>query len=109
MPSQNGRMKSMASADEIAIEVVYAIPEQAYVVPLKVKKTTTIRQAIELSGLLQQYPEIDLHQNKVGIYSKLKELNTELRDGDRVEIYRELRVDPKEARRRRAEKKNKKV
>lgn len=97
----------MANADDIAVEVVYALPEQAYVVPLKVNKTTTIKQAIELSGLLQQFPQIDLNQSKVGIYSSLKELNTVLRDGDRVEIYRKLKVDPKEARRRRAEKKNK--
>lgn len=101
-------MKSMANDDDIAIEVVYAFPGQAYVVPLKIKKTTTIRQAIELSGLLQKFPQIDLNQSKVGIYSKLKELNTVLHDGDRVEIYRELKVDPKEARRKRAEKKNKK-
>jgi len=98
----------MANADDIDIEVVYALPEQAYVVPLKVKKTTTIRQAIELSGLLQQCPEIDLNQNRAGIYGRLKELDTELRAGDRVEVYRELKVDPKEARRKRAEKKNRK-
>jgi len=108
MLSQNGRMKFMANDDDIAIEVVYAFPDQAYVVPLKIKKTTNIRQAIELSGLLQKFPQIDLNQSKVGIYSKLKELNTVLLDGDRVEIYRELKVDPKEARRKRAEKKNKK-
>ena len=98
----------MANADDIDIEVVYALPEQAYVVPLKVKKTTTIRQAIELSGLLQQCPEIDLNQNRAGIYGRLKELDTELRAGDRVEVYSELKVDPKEARRKRAEKKNRK-
>jgi uncharacterized protein len=99
----------MANADDIAVEVVYALPEQAYVVPLKVKKNTTIRQAIESSGILQKCPEIDLNQNKTGIYGSLKDLNTVLRDRDRVEIYRDLKVDPKEARRRRAEKKNKKV
>lgn len=98
----------MAIADDIAVEVVYALSEQAYVVPLKVKKNTTLRQAIESSGILQKCPEIDLNQNKTGIYSRLKELNTVLRNGDRVEIYRDLKVDPKEARRRRAEKKNKK-
>jgi putative ubiquitin-RnfH superfamily antitoxin RatB of RatAB toxin-antitoxin module len=98
----------MASADEISVEVVYALPEQACIVPLKVKPGTTIRQAIELSGLLQKFPEIDLDRNQTGIYSRLKEPGTVLRDGDRVEIYRGLRVDPKEARRRRAARKNSK-
>ena len=56
-----------------------------------------------MSGLLQQCPEIDLSRNKVGIFSKMKELDTVLSDGDRVEIYRELKADPKEARRRRVE------
>lgn len=98
----------MASADEISVEVVYALPEQACVVALKVKPGTTIRQAIELSGLLQKFPEIDLDRNQTGIYSRLKEPGTVLQDGDRVEIYRALKVDPKEARRRRAERKNSK-
>ncbi len=108
MHLRGGLLKSMANADEIAIEVVYALPEQAYLIPLKVKAATTIGQAIDLSGLLQRCPEVDLNQNKVGIYGRLKELDTVLHAGDRVEIYRQLKVDPKEARRRRAEKKNKK-
>jgi len=98
----------MANADDITIEVVYTLPEQAYLIPLKVTAATTIRQAIELSGLLQHCPEIDLNQNRVGIYGRLKELDTVLQAGDRVEIYRQLKVDPKDARRIRAEKKNKK-
>ena len=108
MHLRGGLLKSMANADEITIEVVYALPEQAYRIPLKVKTATTIGQAIELSGLLQRCPEVNLNQNKVGIYGRLKELDTVLHAGDRVEIYRQLKVDPKEARRIRAEKKNKK-
>lgn len=96
----------MVDAETIRIEVVYALPEQAYLLPLSVNAGTTIRQAIETSGLLQQCPEIDLERNKVGIFSKLENLDAVLSDGDRIEIYRELRVDPKEARRRRVEKKS---
>lgn len=66
---------------------------------------TTIKEAIEFSEALSLFPEIDLNRNKVGIFSKIKDTQTILNDGDRVEIYRELKVDPKEARRRRAEKK----
>ena len=98
-------MTYMENAETIRIEVVYARPEQAHLIPLAVNAGTTIRQAIEMSGLLQQCPDIDLGRNKVGIFSKLKDLDTVLADGDRVEIYRELRVDPKEARRRHVEKK----
>lgn len=96
----------MADAETIRIEVVYALPEQAYLLPLSVNAGTKIRQAIEISGLLQQCPEIDLERHKVGIFSKLENLDAVLSDGDRIEIYRELRVDPKEARRRRVEKKS---
>lgn len=93
----------MAHTETIRIEVVYALPEQACLLPLEVNSGTTIMEAIKMSGLLQQCPEIDLSRNKVGIFSKMKELDTVLSDGDRVEIYRELKADPKEARRRRVE------
>ena len=102
-----GPVKFMVGVEAIRIEVVYALPEEAYLLPLSVNAGTTIRQAIEISGLLQQCPEIDLERNKVGIFSKLENPDAVLSDGDRIEIYRELRVDPKQARRRRAEKKNK--
>ena len=94
----------MANADEICIEVAYALPERAHLITLQVRSGTTIRQGIELSGMLQRCPEIDLAQNRVGIFGKLKELDTVLHGGDRIEIYRPLQVDPKEARRKRAEK-----
>ena len=103
--SARGPVKFMANVETIRVEVVYALPEQVHLLPLIVNAGTTIRQAIEISGLLQQCPEIDLVRNKVGIFSKLEDLNTVLSDGDRVEIYRELRADPKDARRIRAEKK----
>lgn len=94
----------MTPTETIRIEIVYALPEQACLLPLEVNPGTTIMQAIEMSGLLQQCPEIDLSRNKVGIFSKMKDLDTVLSDGDRVEIYRELKADPKEARRSRVEK-----
>ena len=102
-------LKFMGIVDAIAVEVVYALPEQAYLIPLKVKVATTIGQAIELSGLLQKCPEIDLAQCTVGIYGRLKDMGTVLQAGDRVEIYRPLKVDPKVARRKRAEKKNQEI
>ena len=94
----------MANAETVNIEIVYALPDRAYRINLNVKAGTTIHQAIRESGILQQCPEIDLAVNKVGIYGRIKTTETELKDGDRVEIYRELKADPREARRRRAQK-----
>ena len=87
------------------IELVYIKPDKQHVVELKVDNETTIQQAIETSGLLEQFPEIDLNINKVGIFSAIKPLDTVLESGDRIEIYRPLLADPKEARRQRARKK----
>ena len=67
---------------------------------IEVPGESTIEQAIELSGLLKQYPEIDLTVQKVGIFGKVAKLDTFLNDGDRVEIYRPIVVDPKLVKRR---------
>lgn len=86
----------------IDIEIVYALPEKQVVQRMNLPEGTTAEQAVKLSGILLQFPEIDLLQNKLGIYGKLVKPTAVLRDRDRVEIYRALRVDPKESRRRRA-------
>lgn len=88
---------------DITIEVAYAAARGQTVLQLEVKSGTTIGEAIKQSGILQQFPEIDLALNKVGIFGKLARTDTLLRDRDRLEIYRALFADPKEARRRRAQ------
>jgi putative ubiquitin-RnfH superfamily antitoxin RatB of RatAB toxin-antitoxin module len=88
----------------IAIEVVYATPEQQVIVALDLPENSTLETAINASGLLVRIPEIDLSATAVGIFGKLCELNQLLKAGDRVEIYRPLTHDPKEARRQRAAK-----
>jgi uncharacterized protein len=90
-------------ADEIQVEVAYAIPAQQVILPIKVTAGATVEEAIKLSGILERFPEIQLEQAKVGIFSKLTKLDSVLRDKDRVEIYRPLIADPKEVRRKRAE------
>lgn len=90
-------------ANEIQVEVAYALPQQQVILPLKLATEGTVEEAIKLSGILEKFPEIDLAQFKVGIFSKLTKLDTVLRDKDRVEIYRPLIADPKEVRRKRAE------
>jgi len=88
---------------DITIEVAYAAARGQTVLQLEVKSGTTIGEAIKQSGILQQFAKIDLALNKVGIFGKLARTDTLLRDRDRVEIYRALIADPKEARRRRAQ------
>ncbi|WP_136417313.1 MULTISPECIES: RnfH family protein [Oxalobacteraceae] len=90
---------------DIRVQVCYARPESHHMRELDVREGATLQFAIEQSGMLRDLPEIDLAVCRVGVYGKLKALDTVLRDGDRVEIYRPLIADPKESRRKRAVKK----
>jgi putative ubiquitin-RnfH superfamily antitoxin RatB of RatAB toxin-antitoxin module len=87
---------------KIEIEVAYALPENQLIRCLDLPPGTTAEQAVELSGITSLFPEIDLSRNKLGIFGTLVDPGTILHDGDRVEIYRPLVVDPKESRRKRA-------
>lgn len=93
----------MEDGETIGIEVIYALPERQDLLVLEVKSGSTVREGIELSGVLQSHPEVDLDKNKVGIFGKPTKLDTILRQGDRIEIYRPLLNDPKEIRKLRAE------
>lgn len=88
--------------DNITVEVAYALPHQQLIVPVKVKPGTTALQAIEVSGILQKFPEIVLEQTQFGVFGKVVKADTVLREMDRVEIYRPLIADAKEVRRQRA-------
>lgn len=84
------------------IEVVYALPKRQVVIALEVEEGTTALAAIERSGILQQFPEADPRRDGVGVFGRRVTPDSPLREGDRVEIYRPLIVDPKAARRERA-------
>ncbi|MFD1556359.1 RnfH family protein [Paraburkholderia silviterrae] len=88
----------------LSIDVCYALPVAQTLIGVELAPGATLGQAIEASGILARHPEIDLTKLKVGIYGKLKPLDTVLTDHDRVEIYRPLVVDPKLARQRRVDK-----
>jgi putative ubiquitin-RnfH superfamily antitoxin RatB of RatAB toxin-antitoxin module len=90
------------SAEKISVEVAYALPDQQTIVALTVAADATLQEVIQASGLLDQYPDIDLKKNKVGVFGKLGKLTDTLHAGDRVEIYRPLIADPKEVRKQRA-------
>lgn len=91
-------------AEMIQVEVVYALPQRQELVQVHVPEGATVRQAVEASGLLAKYPDIELDgRNKVGIFAKLAKADTVVRDRDRVEIYRPLIADPKAVRKKRAD------
>ncbi|SFF61727.1 hypothetical protein SAMN04488120_1136 [Fontimonas thermophila] len=92
----------MVEGDLIQVEVAYALPAEQWILKVDVAPGTTIRAAIERSGILARFPEIDLSRNKVGCWGHLAALDDVVRSGDRIEIYRPLIADPKEVRRRRA-------
>lgn len=83
--------------------VGYARPDRQWEIPVEISPDTTVAVAIQRSGILAQCREISLADCDVGVFSKPVALDDLLEAGDRVEIYRSLEVDPKEARRRRAE------
>jgi hypothetical protein len=90
-------------SNEIIIELAYGVTRSQTILRLQVKSGTTVGEAINQSGILKQFPEINLGLNKIGIFGKLASKDTVLSNRDRVEIYRALIADPKEARRRRAQ------
>lgn len=89
------------------VEVAYARPDTQVILTVEVDETATVNEAIVMSGILEQFPDIDLQKNKVGIFGKLTRLEETLREKDRIEIYRPLIADPKASRKKRAAKKEK--
>ncbi|MFZ6656163.1 RnfH family protein [Undibacterium sp. TJN19] len=91
----------------MAIQVCYAGPNNTSLLRLQIEIDATVRQAIELSGIVGLHPEINISACKLGVFGKLKDLDAKLHPDDRIEIYRPLIADPMEARRRRAKKQSK--
>ena len=86
---------------KVDIEVAYALPDTQRIFSLCVADGTTIGSAIQQSGVLQEFPEINLSKLKVGVFSKTRALTDIVKAGERIEIYRSLMIDPKERRRSR--------
>ena len=89
----------------LAVEVVYAMRGEQVLLSLKVSPGTTVCEAIAQSGIARRFPQIDPAHSKVGVFGRLVKPDRVLQAGDRVEIYRPLIADPKEARRQRARQK----
>lgn len=88
-------------AENMNIEVVYALPSRQEVVRLSLPEKATVQDALQASGLIEKHG-LDLAGGKYGVFGKLAKLDAVLRDKDRVEIYRPLIADPKEVRKARA-------
>ena len=84
------------------VEVAYALADKQSLLTIEVERGATLKDAIEASGILESFKQIDLTKDRVGIFSKFASLDTILQEKDRVEIYRSLIADPKEVRKERA-------
>ena len=91
---------------QLRIQVCYSKSENTILIDLEVRGNATIEEAILASGILKRAPEIDLATCALGVFGKIKQRDSILHDGDRVEIYRPLVADPKDARRARVAKKD---
>ena len=86
----------------LEIEIVYGLVDRQVLKGMTVAEGTTVREAALQSGLEVEFLELDLQRAPLGIFGKVVKDETVLRDGDRIEVYRPLLIDPKEARRKRA-------
>ena len=87
---------------KIHCEVAYASFDQQYLIPVEVEEGCTLAEAIQQSGLLNHFPDMDLSRQSVGIFSQPRSLSSRVSAGDRIEIYRALLIHPTEARRNKA-------
>jgi putative ubiquitin-RnfH superfamily antitoxin RatB of RatAB toxin-antitoxin module len=94
----------LEQVEQLSVEVVYGTPQKQKILTVSVDAGTTVEQAVIASGVMALFPEIDLTVNKVGVWNRAVKLSTELEDLDRIEVYRPLIADPKDVRKRRAEK-----
>jgi len=92
----------MDDDETFRVEVAYALPDHQELLTVDVKPGTTLREAIEQSGILELFPEVDLATRQVGVFGKLVAEDREVQPGERVEVYRPLKANPKEVRRLRA-------
>ena len=93
--------RATGRAKLISVEVAFATSARQVLLPVVVSRDATVEQAIRRSGILHEFPEIDLSVHPVGIFGERVQLDAALAPGDRIEIYRPLSADPKQMRRRR--------
>jgi len=103
VPKERIEEEQIEEEQQIEVEVAYAEEEQQALIKVQAAPGITVQQAIEQSGILQQFPALEIgKKNRVGIFGKIAKPDAVLNPGDRVEIYRPLIADPKEQRKKRA-------
>ncbi len=90
----------MAPEKQIAVEVVFALPDRQELLRVALRPGSTVAEAIDASAIADRFPDRDFDSCAVGIWGRLVERDQALEDGDRVEIYRPLEIDPRDARRK---------
>ena len=98
----DSRIMEKKLLDKFMVEVAYATLDTQLIYTVDISEKNTLEEAIVASGVLEDFPEIDLAVNKVGVFGKLSQLDHQLNAKDRVEIYRKLIADPKAVRKQRA-------
>lgn len=87
------------TAERVRVEVAAAWPDRQVVVSVELPAGSMVADAIRASGLEQRFPDLDVRADHVGIFGMLCRLEQVVGDGDRIELYRPLKLDPKEVRR----------
>jgi putative ubiquitin-RnfH superfamily antitoxin RatB of RatAB toxin-antitoxin module len=88
--------------DNISVEVAFATPDAQVLITVKLAAGSDVECALALSGIYDRFPDHDLRGCATGVWGRVVPRNRQLRNGDRVELYRPLRLDPRDARRERA-------
>lgn len=91
---------------KIWVELVYALPSQQKQYHIEMLASSTVQQVVEASGVLQEFPELQIHELMLGIWGRRVTLEQVVQTDDRIEIYRPLVIDPKQARKAKAKKKS---
>lgn len=89
-------------SNPINVEIVYALPDEQYLLGFSIQEGATLKEGILASGILERYPELELASMMAGLFGKKAKMDHVLREKDRIEIYRPLIADPKEVRKRKA-------
>ncbi len=90
-------------AGKLLIEVAVAWPEFQVVIPIRLPEGATVADALTAAGMDERFPQLELHPDRLGVFGEKRKPTDVLKYGDRVEVYRPLKVDPKQARRLAAE------
>jgi putative ubiquitin-RnfH superfamily antitoxin RatB of RatAB toxin-antitoxin module len=92
--------KMHSREQEMKVSVAYSNKRKKVWLKVEVPESATVKEVIDNSGILEQFPDIDLEQQKVGIFGKLTKLDALVEEGNRIEIYRPITADPESVERR---------